>query len=351
MNVNDVPVAVVFNSNWWFRNYGIAYEQPFYLDRETRVANDVVMRRALYERFGIGKPPFSPRPLIGSRHIAGGFVIPALFGIEVRFAENQAVWPVARNLSREEALSLRVPDVCGRWPMDVLLRDLDALEREFGYVTGDLDTDGVLNTSLLLRGNDLFLDMIEAPQVADHLFALVGETIVAVTERIRERTHTAAVATNRSVLHAEPSLYLHSNCSVQMVSPKLYRERLLPFEKRLAERLRPYGIHHCGNNLHLFAAAYAETGCTFVDVGWGSDVARSAAALPDAFLNLRLSPVRMLDCSAGEIRRDCESLLEQAGRRDNVGLCCINMDHGTPDANVLAMFETAERFGLSARTA
>ena len=135
--MTHVPVAVVFNPNWWFRNYGVSFEQPFYLDRDARFANDILMRKAVYERFGIGEPPFDRRPVIGSARIAGGFVIPALFGIEVRFAENQAAWPIARNLSREEALSIRAPAVRETWPMDLLLRDMDALESEFGYVTGD----------------------------------------------------------------------------------------------------------------------------------------------------------------------------------------------------------------------
>ena len=109
----------------------------------------------------------------------------------------------------------------------------------------------------------------------------------------------------------------------------------------LAERLRPYGIHHCGNNLQLFAKHYAATAPRFVDVGWGSDVAQVRAALPETFLNLRLSPVRMLNEPVNEIRGDVERLLAAAGAPDNVGLCCINMDYGTPDENVRAMMDAA----------
>jgi hypothetical protein len=79
----------------------------------------------------------------------------------------------------------------------------------------------------------------------------------------------------------------------------------------------------------------------FFDVGWGSDVARCRRELPDAFLNLRLNPVRMLQCAAAEIRRDAEQLLAAAGDTRQVGLCCINMDYGTPDENVRALLEVA----------
>jgi hypothetical protein len=162
-----------------------------------------------------------------------------------------------------------------------------------------------------------------------------------VAELIRRRTGTTSVATNRGILHTNGATYLHANCSVQMISPRLYRRCLLPWEAWLAARFAPYGIHHCGNNLHLFAEAYSAVPCSFVDVGWGSDVARCSRAFPDAFLNLRLSPVRMLQESAETIRQDASHLLELSGRTTGAGLCSINMDHGTPDANVAALLEAA----------
>src|SRR5665213_2496509 len=93
-----IPVNVVFSPDWWNRRFGISFEEPFYLDLETRIANDLLMRRALYKLFGIGTPDPKPRPVIGSRHIAGGFVLPALLGVHIRFKKEQAAWPVPRNL-------------------------------------------------------------------------------------------------------------------------------------------------------------------------------------------------------------------------------------------------------------
>jgi hypothetical protein len=335
----SIPVEIVFTPNWWFRNYGISFAKPFYLDADARIRNDVLMRRALHERFGLGAPPFDPRPVIGSEHVAGGFIVPALLGAEVRFGDGQAPWPVPRNLSREEVLALRKPAIEDAWPMTVLLQQAQVLERDFGYVAGDLNTDGVLNTALLLRGHDLFIDMLEAPEVAGHLFGIAAATQSEVALRVRKLTGTCSVSTNRSIVNVDRATYLHSNCSVQMVSPEMYGACLLPHELCLAARLQPYGIHHCGGNLHLFADAYAEVRPSFVDVGWGSDVSRCRRAFPDAFLNLRLSPVRMLQESAERIRCDAALLLDGAGSQTNVGLCCINMDFGTPDENVLALLE------------
>lgn len=344
MTQGQIPVEVIFAPDWWYQHYGIAFDRSFYFDQDTRIECDRIMRRALYERFALGEPDPQPRPIIGSQNVAGGFVIPALLGVEIRFSADAAPWPVPANLSREQVLALEVPDLGSTWPMRELLVDLETLEADWGYALGDVDTDGLLNTALHLRGEQLFADFYQDPDVVHHLLAVVAETTVLVARCFRSRTGSCAIATNRSIRHADPTLYLHSNCSVQMVSPALFEEFLLPYEFYLAERLQPYGIHHCGENLHRFAKAYSRVPLSFLDVGWGSDVAQIRAAFPTAFLNLRLSPVRMLQASAEEIWEDTRSLLQSAGREDPVGVCCINMDAGTPDQNVRAMLGAVASF-------
>jgi len=341
------PIAaeVIFNPNWWHRNYGISFDEWFYFDSALRIQNDVQMRRALYERFRLGSPNPGPRPIIGSEHVAGGFVMPALFGCKIRFEADAAPAPISRDLGAEQVLALTAPDIAATWPMNQLIADMDNLQNEFGNVCGDFNLGGVLNTALEIRGQQLFMDFYEAPQLAHHLLSVVTEAQIAVGTYMRGRTGTLSLSTNRSTVNVDPSIFLHGNCSVQMVSPKVYEEFLFPYEKRLAEKLAPYGIHHCGNNLHLYAPCYARLPVVFFDVGWGSDVARCRKELPDAFLNLRLNPVRMLQCTAAEIRRDAEQLLAAAGDTRNVGLCCINMDYGTADENVHAMLEVAASAG------
>lgn len=340
-----IPAEIIFNPTWWCRNYGIHFEQPFYFDAVKRVENDVAMRRVLYERFQMGEPNPEPRPVIGSMYVAGGFVIPALFGVEVRFAADQAPWPVAKCMSREDAMALTVPDFENTWPMKQLIAGMDALEKQYGHLVGDLDLDGVLNTALQLRGEQFFVDLAEDPELVEHVCGVVAQVQARVGAYVRGRTGSNSISVNRSIVNVDPRIYLHGNCTVQMISPATYRRSLLQWEQYLAEKLAPYGIHHCGNNLQRFAKDYASTNLAFVDVGWGSDVAAVSAALPNVFLNLRMSPVRMLQCSAREVREDAEKLLAACGREQQVGLCSINMDHGTPDENVLAMLDVARRYG------
>jgi hypothetical protein len=52
----------------------------------------------------------------------------------------------------------------------------------------------------------------------------------------------------------------------------------------------------------------------------------------------------MLNCTAAEIAADAESMLTAAGPLNRIGVCCINMDYGTPDENIMAMYAVVERF-------
>ena len=340
----QIPVEVIFNPNWWNRNYGISFGMPFYFNKEMRIENNLLMRSAMYERFGFGE--FYPRsfPVIGSLHVSGGFVLPALYGVKFRFSENEAPIPLPRNLSQEEVFALKAPDFETTWPMDVLITDMDSLEEEYGFVVGDFNIEGILDTAVHLRGNQLFNDFTKDPDLVHYLFSILTETTVALASYLKRRTGTYSIANNRSILNVDPQMFLHSNCSVQMITPGIYEKYLLPYELQLSEQLHPYGIHHCGNNLELYSTVYSKVPAVFFDVGWGSDVTRCRQVFQKAFLNLHLSPVDMLQKKPEEIRDITTHLLTAGFFPGKTGVCCMNMDYGTPDENVMAMVEAVKNY-------
>ncbi len=340
-----IPVDFVFNPNWWFRECGISFDESFYLDPARRIEDDRTMRRTLFERFGLEEGDPAPRPILGSMHVAGGFVIPALFGAEIRFGENEAPYAVPLELTRDQVMSLEVPDIENRWPLKQLFAQADELAGRFGFVVGDLNTDGMLNTAVCLRGQQLFLDFYDDPELVAHLARVVAATIGRVAGRIREITGSASISVNRSIVHVDSRIFLSANCSLQMLSPELYASHLLPAELALSAGLRPYGVHHCGDNCHRFARYYAQLGVVFVDVGAGSDIRAVRTALPDAFLNLRLKPTDLLTETPEYLRAEVGRMIRESEATDKTGVCCINMDHGTPDSNVIAVIDAVREFG------
>ncbi len=56
------------------------------------------------------------------------------------------------------------------------------------------------------------------------------------------------------------------------------------------------------------------------------------------------SPVHLLQHSEDAVYRETQGMLRACGRGSNVGVCCINMDAATPDANVKALFHAARDY-------
>ena len=93
---------------------------------------------------------------------------------------------------------------------------MDWLEKHLGYVIGDFNTDGVINTALKLRGKQFFVDLHEDPDLVAHLSTVILETPVRVAEYTRRRTGTCSMAVNRSITSVDRAIYLHANCSTQL---------------------------------------------------------------------------------------------------------------------------------------
>ena len=343
-----LPVGVVFHPHWWHEKYGFKFTKEFFTDPEVRVESERRMRHILHERFGdlgLGEEDAQPRPVVGPVHHALGYVLPAILGCEVEYLEDRSPQVITANMSDEQVLALEVPDIQNTSPMKEIIAMMDALEDRFGYLEGDINWEGVQNIALYLRGNQLFLDYYSNPELARRLMDVIVRTIVEVATYVRSRTGTTSITVNPSIAGIDPRINLHSNCSVTMISNETYEEFLLDYDNYLAERLQPYGIHHCGDNMEHVNEGFAKvTGCEFFDVGWGSDVAACREALPDAWFNLRLSPVKLMTCSPQDVKDDVERLLRAAGPLEKASVCCINMDDGTPDENVRAIFEVVERY-------
>ena len=128
-----------------------------------------------------------------------------------------------------------------------------------------------------------------------------------------------------------------------MISTEQYERLLLPIDQQWSRRYRPFGIHFCGTDPHRFARYFSRLPhLDFLDVGWGGDVKILRQALPNSFLNLRLSPVEIVNQTEDEIHRTIVRLVRDSGNPYLTGVCCINMDDQVKDENISAIFETVE---------
>ena len=107
------------------------------------------------------------------------------------------------------------------------------------------------------------------------------------------------------------------------------------------QKYRPFGIHFCGKDPDRYGGVFAELGrVDFLDVGWGGNVAKLRRSLPDAFLNIRLSPVEIIEQSTSEIEATIRRLVADSGNPQLTGVCCINIDEKVTDDKITCIFET-----------
>ena len=339
-----LPADIVLHPSWWHHHEGICFDEDFFFHPARRVEDERKMERVLYERwgrYGLGEDRDKDVPWLGPVHLAAGYLTSGMLGCRIDYFEDTAPQVIAAGIDRLE-VSRDAPfegPAFRRYE-----RLLDALKARYGNVKGDIGWGGVLNTALDLRGHAFLMDLLDTPDEAARFAADVAAVIERFTRQMARATGSTSISVNRNVRHIAQPVLLHSECSNVMISTGLYERFFLPIDAAWSKRYRPFGIHHCGKDPHRFAESYAKVPhLDFLDVGSGGDVATLREHLPRTFLNLRLSPVEIVDQTPGEIRQSVRRLVHESANPYLTGVCCINMDHQVSDEQVAAIFEEVEQ--------
>jgi len=335
-----LPTEIVLAPSWWHRHAGITFDEDFFYHRLRRVEAERKMEDVLHERFGrygLGRERGLTLPVVGAVHLAAGYLISEMLGCRVEYVADGP--PVVHCDCRErlDVQAEAAPASPAFRKLEVLM---DALEARHGALVGDVNWGGVLNVALDLRGQDLFLDMLDRPDEVAGQFERIAAVIETFTEALAGRTGTTSISVNRNVRHIARPVFLHSECSHTMISCDDYERLLMPLDQAWCRRHRPFGIHYCGADPHRFAESFAKLEhLDFLDVGWGGDLAALRRHLPHTFLNIRYSPVEIARQSPDEIRSTVRRLVKESGDPRLTGVCCINMDQDVRDEQIEALLD------------
>jgi len=338
-----LPVEIVFHPSWWFKQTGITFDEDFFYNPLKRVESEKKMENELYNRFGIyglGRDKNKDLPVIGAVHNAAGYLISELLGCKVNYFEDSApqVYP-----AHHEELKIYTDDIFRTPVFKKLGNLLDRLKSKYGYLTGDINWGGILNSALDLQTEKIFTDFFEKPEETRDYFNGISQVIEKFTAFIAKETGSTSVSVNRIVHHFDKPVFLHSECSHTMISVDDYENFLLPFDIGWSKKFRPFGVHYCGIDPHRMAESYSRIpNLDFLDVGWGGDLKILRKHLPGTFLNIRLSPVEINSQTKDEIREIITRLVTDSGNPYLTGVCCINMDDKVEDEKVIEIFKTVE---------
>jgi hypothetical protein len=336
-----LPVEIVFHPSWWNKHAGLTFDEDFFYHPVKRVESEKKMEKVLHERFGqygLGADRDKDLPVVGAVHNAAGYIISEMLGCRVDYLEDSAPQVIPAGM---DVLSINEGEAYKSDPYRKLQNLFDKLKSKFGYLDGDINWSGVLNIAMDLLGEKIFLEFFNQPEQVKAFFNQIGRIIERFVNTVSAETRTTSISVNRNVRHIERPVFLHSECSHTMISVEQYEEFLLPIDLEWSKKYRPFGIHYCGEDPHRYAQAFSKIPyLDFLDVGWGGNISELREHLPDTFMNIRISPVEILNQSNEELSEVIRRLVKESANPYLTGVCCINMDDQVDDDKIRIIYNT-----------
>jgi hypothetical protein len=340
-----IPYDITFHPSWWYKNAGIHFDKKFFYDPEYRIEADICMRKVLYEKFGefgLGERSPKPRPIIDSDLIAGEFVQSMMMGCNVLFSDSNLPEVICADMNEEIIDGMEYQEIRNNGFWDEFVSQMDYLEGKFGYIESHIDLHGVQNLALDLRGIELFVDYFERPKIANKILSLCTNLILQVGQYLSQRSAVISAGVTSIMKQINPSIYVTSNCTVDMVSNETYEDFLLKWDDHLSSKFGKFGIHHCGKTMEHLVEGYLKVGnLCFLEVGAFSNIKEIRNAFPDKFLNLRYSPVRLKEVTEIELGSDIGLMMSEGYKRGLTSISCVGIDADTPDHSINAFLRTA----------
>jgi len=339
---DHINLGVGFYPDWFYQEYGISFDEKYYVDPETRIEARMEMEKRLYERFGdvgLGNPNPEPKPLI----TFGMVMLPAIFGCEIVYKETALPWAMPLNMPEDEVMKLEVPDIFNSDPMTDMIKQIEYLQDKYGKVVGDINTTGVQNLALKIRGEQLYIDYFENPELCHHLLKICTESIIRLFQYTYKITGTGAVDVTPM---CDPTLFVFPNCTIEQISLETYERYVLDYDNQVADACNPVGVHHCGS-VNQVLEGYAKIHhIKFLEIGFGSDVRRTREVCgPDMALNARINPVLMKNGTTEEVEAEVRRLIDLGAPLHNFSIDTVGLTYGTPDENVKIARKTAAEYG------
>lgn len=109
------------------------------------------------------------------------------------------------------------------------------------------DVQSTFNSGHLIRGNDILYDFYDEPEAVHHLLKMVTDYMIAFTEHVK-----APISKDREWFYDSGGLWKGaariSNCTLQIVSPDIYREFIMEEDVRYLKTIGGGRVHYCGNH-------------------------------------------------------------------------------------------------------
>ncbi len=262
-------------------------------------------------------------------------------GSKLRQPEDMTAFLVEPVLKEHGDLSkLEIPDPRKDGRMPVVVEATEICANEIGdeaFLSAWIM--GPFNCASQIRGVEpLMLDIADNPRFVEELLSFCVDLL---TEYGGALVDAGAVMINLG----------EALCSPNFISPKMYREIVVPHQKRLITNLKKRGasytiLHICGD-IHPILEVNVATGASVLDIDWQIQIPRMIEQI-DQKLAARgnLNPAgSLLLGSSDEVMKECKKLIDENRKWGGLILgsgCDVARD--TPHENIKAMVAASKKY-------
>ncbi len=300
----------------------VKFGERYFNDPEYRRQQDILINQKLFDYFSQYWPEYAAGYAAEPGYVVGvgqAFVIlAALFGSQIVYYDDFHPDCTANPLAWvTDADQLRVPDIANTWPMSQYLDQYAELVAKYGpqrvslagfesqaihspHLRG-LTMHSPLTTAYKLRGEQLFLDMVERPQLAQRLFAVVRDTYCQICDRLIE------IAGHKS------DVIFFGACFSSLVSESVWRKWEMPAIIEIAERYNArILLHSCGRSTHILKPLSEISCLQEVHLGDATNLAEARRLMPNTGFYIVPDSVNWARNPAEQTRRSVEAMMAAA---------------------------------------
>jgi hypothetical protein len=320
-------VIGVVSPNWVHTAMGVRFNERYFMDplyrqgENRNVATWIgTFNAMLQERFARYDVDWEP---IGISGIAGMYdpdsldkitvglpqpfpVVTEMYGGRIVYFDNDNPDSTGEPLAGiTSATQIRMPDPATTAPVSVYLEQYGELAARYGKEKVELlflYLHSPLTIAYRLRGEQLFLDMVDDPELATGILEAAHTTSLDVYE-LYER------------ISGRPERLLPiATCIASLISPAIYARWEIPWLQRQIERHPQALIHSCGPSSHVLDLLAELPGIAFMEVGAGTDIARTRALFPEATINYVVDTPKFRNHTPAQVDEEIRGVI-----RDNAG--------------------------------
>jgi len=331
-----------FTPRWFAERMDVDFSEKWHRDPQYRYETLQIMQKMLHAHFP-SIEAFQPQVEEGIDYtcatingVEGSKIILKAYGQTIHYAHDD--WPDVTNrdvLTREdiEKMIAKPFDPESNPAFVDFMQQMREMKNLWGKVSGYLNSNqGILNTALSLRGQEIFLDMCDDPDFVKAFFDHIFHTTVTINKEVQRFQRESGF---------EIDQYSSANCVVNMISPAWYEEFVLPYDQAFSREFKRYGIHTCNWNATPYLESMRKIDkMGYLDMGMMTDMEKARELFPDTRRGVLYSPVKIASAPLSEVQADFEKIYHDLGPCD---LILADVDSSVPVERVQQVLEVVDR--------